>query len=69
MKKKNLRDSTNEKSELLKEKLRERELESKRRKSHKLIRLAEKESALITPIWEGGGADSAPPISFSTVAP
>ena len=52
MKKKNLRDSTNEKSELLKEKLRERELESKRRKSHKLIRLAEKESALINEALE-----------------
>ena len=62
--KKYLRDTTTAKSELSRENLRKREKESNRRKSHKLIRLADKESASINEALQlsvyqkGGDTDS-----------
>ena len=62
--KKYLRDTTTAKSELSRENLRKREKESNRRKSHKLIRLADRESASINEALQlsvyhkGGDTDS-----------
>ena len=61
---KHLRDTTTAKSELSRENLRKREKESNKRKSHKLIRLADRESASIhealklSVYQKGGDTDS-----------
>ena len=50
--KRNVRESTTAKSDLLKDKLKQRELERKKRKSRKLLKLADKNSASISEALE-----------------